>query len=69
MRHLHIKAEACATGFRGVLEACDNGKRVFRLETGGVYPSSDGAICGVEAIRLEYMKTTLDTEQVNEEDN
>ena len=56
MRHLHIDAEACAKGFKGILEACENGKRVFKLETGRVYQSSEEAIVGAEMVRIEYIK-------------
>lgn len=56
MRHLHIDAQACTRGFKGILEACEDGKRVFKLETGRVYQSSEEAIVGAEMVRIEYMK-------------
>ncbi len=69
MRHLHINAEPCAKGFKGTLEACEDGIRVFKLETGKAYFTSEAAILGAETIRIEYFQVLSETDTSGGEDD
>lgn len=55
MINLHIKAEACAVGFKPIVEACNDGKQIYK-ETGPAFLSEAKALAYAEKVGASFLK-------------
>lgn len=58
MRHVHVKAEPCARGFKSVIEVCNDGVRLFKMEGGRYSKSLAEAEAYAKKLGAEFLTDT-----------